>query len=292
VKQAILLAIFSISAISCCAQKESLTIGPGDLVRVTVLEAANLDQQVRVMDSGEIPLILGGNVKVTGLTPVEAARAIETTLIKGNFLLTPHVSVTMEHTSSKNITVVGQVRLPGSYELNTPRSILEALALAGGILDSADRKITIQRRETGQTIEYFLSNNSQAALHDVPQVFPGDVIVVPKSSFVYIMGDVGRPGAYPASTNDSKLSVLQALAFAGGVPPSGATGKIRLIRKTENNAYVEIPLPLKQMQKGKRSDFPLQADDILYVPFSYLRNIAVNIDGLIAATASASIYRF
>jgi polysaccharide export outer membrane protein len=46
------------------------------------------------------------------------------------------------------------------------------------------------------------------------------------------------------------------------------------------------------MQKGKRSDFPMQPDDIVYVPFSYLKNMAVNLDALVAAATTASIYRF
>jgi polysaccharide export outer membrane protein len=46
------------------------------------------------------------------------------------------------------------------------------------------------------------------------------------------------------------------------------------------------------MQKGKRADFVLQADDIIYVPYSYLKNMAVNLNALVAAATTASIYRF
>jgi polysaccharide export outer membrane protein len=46
------------------------------------------------------------------------------------------------------------------------------------------------------------------------------------------------------------------------------------------------------MQKAKRPDFPLQADDIIYVPFSYLKNFAVSGSGIAASAASAAIYRF
>jgi polysaccharide export outer membrane protein len=243
------------------------------------------------MDSGEIPLILGGEVKVLGMTPAEAAHAIERVLIRGNFVLNPHASVTIERYTTKNVTVLGQVRAPGSYDIGTPRSILEVISLAGGLTDAADRKITIERRETKEQTEYFLSNNSATALKDVPLVFPGDSVLVPKASFVYVLGDVGRPGGYPASTNDSQLSALQAIAFAGGMPPNAAPAKAQLIRKAENGAYVEIPLQLKEMQHGKRADLALKADDVIYVPFSYLRNVAVNINSLIAAAASASIYR-
>jgi polysaccharide export outer membrane protein len=46
------------------------------------------------------------------------------------------------------------------------------------------------------------------------------------------------------------------------------------------------------MQKGKQPDIPLQADDIVFVPFSYARNMAVGAGGLVAATSSAAIYHF
>jgi len=291
VNKAITISLLFVCSLCCFAQKESLTIGPGDMLHVSVLEATSLDQQVRVMDSGEIPLILGGEVKVLGMTPAEAAHAIERVLIRGNFVLNPHASVTIERYTTKNVTVLGQVRAPGSYDIGTPRSILEVISLAGGLTDAADRKITIERRETKEQTEYFLSNNSATALKDVPLVFPGDSVLVPKASFVYVLGDVGRPGGYPASTNDSQLSALQAIAFAGGMPPNAAPAKAQLIRKAENGAYVEIPLQLKEMQHGKRADLALKADDVIYVPFSYLRNVAVNINSLIAAAASASIYR-
>jgi len=277
---------------ACNAQKESLTIGPGDMLHIVVLEAADLEQHVRVTDSGDVPLILGGMARVVRLTPDEAARVVEKRLVEENYLLHPHISVTVERYVAKNVSVVGQVRSPGSYEISTPRTVLDVVALAGGLTDLADRRITIERRETKEQIEYFLSNSSAAALKDQPVVSPGDTVLVPKVSVVYVLGDVGRPGGYAADTNDSRLSALQAVAHAGGTPPNAVPSKARLIRKGENGAYVEMPIPLSDMQKGKRPDVALQADDIIYVPYSYLKNMAVNLNALVAAATTASIYRF
>jgi polysaccharide export outer membrane protein len=64
------------------------------------------------------------------------------------------------------------------------------------------------------------------------------------------------------------------------------------LQRPEDGRYVEIPLPLSDMQKGKRQDQLLQADDIIYLPFSYLRNMAVSVNSLVSAAASAAIYRF
>jgi polysaccharide biosynthesis/export protein len=276
----------------CLAQTESLTIGPGDLVHLKVLEAPELEQATRVSDAGTVALILGGKVQVAGLTPAEAAVAIEQALIEGHYVLTPHVSVTTEQTATENVTILGQVRAPGSYPIATPRPILDVLALAGGLNDLAQRKVTIQRHATKERVDYVLSNSANAALDANVPVYPGDTVLVPKADVVYVLGDVNRPGGIAIVTNDSKLSALQALTLAGGTPPNAVPSKSRLIRKQSDGSHVELSLQLSAMQKGKEPDIPLQGDDIIYVPFSYARNMAVGAGSLVGATSSAAIYRF
>jgi polysaccharide biosynthesis/export protein len=280
------------SAACCFAQTESVTIGHGDTVHVKVLEAPDLEQSVRVNDAGTLTLILGGSVKVDGLTPVEAAAAIEKTLVDGHYILTPHVSVTLDQTVTKNVTIMGQVRSPGSYAINTPRPILDVLALAGGLTDVADRRVTIQRHDTKERTVFVLANSANSALDANVLVSPGDTVIVPKAEVVYILGDVNRPGGIAMVTNDSKLSVLQAITLAGGTPPNAVPSHARLIRKQADGSHVEMPLQLSAMQKGKQPDMPMQADDIIYVPFSYARNMAVGAGALVGSASSAAIYRF
>ena len=276
----------------CLAQTESLTIGPGDMLHLKVLEAPELEQAARVSDAGTLTLILGGKVQVAGLTPAEAAVAIERALVEGHYVLTPHVSVTTEQTATQNVTILGQVRSPGSYPIATPRPILDVLALAGGLNDLAQRKVTIQRHSTKERVDYVLSNSANAALDANVPVYPGDTVLVPKADVVYVLGDVNRPGGIAIVTNDSKLSALQALSLAGGTPPNAVPSHSRLIRKQADGSHVELPLQLSAMQKGKEPDIPLQGDDIIYVPFSYARNMAVGAGSLVGATSSAAIYRF
>jgi polysaccharide biosynthesis/export protein len=279
--------------VACCgAQTESLTIGPGDLVHVKVLEASELEQSARVTDAGTLTLILGGRVHVAGLAPSDAALAIERVLVEGHYVLTPHVTVTLEQTATQSVTIMGQVRSPGSYAIGTSRPILDVLALAGGLTDLADRKITIQRHATSERITYVESNSPNAALDASVSVLPGDTVIVPKADVVYILGDVNRPGGIAIVTNDSKLSVVQAISLAGGTPPNAVPSHTRLLRKQADGSRVEIPLQLSAMQKGNAPDMQLQADDIVYVPFSYARNMAVEAGSLVGSTSSAAIYRF
>jgi polysaccharide export outer membrane protein len=285
--------LFFFCCAACCrAQTESLTIGPGDLLRVKVLEAAELEQSTRVTDAGTLTLILGGSVKVAGLTPSQAALAIERALVDGHYLLTPHVSVMTEQTATQNVTILGQVRSPGSYPIATSRPILDVLALAGGLTDLADRKVTIQRHSSGERIVFVDANSAATALDGNVAVFPGDTVMVARAEVVYVLGDVNRPGGIAMVTNDSRLSAVQAISLAGGTPPNAVPSHTRLIRKQADGSHVEIPLQLSAMEKGKQPDIQLQADDILYIPFSYTRNIAVGAGSLVGATSSAAIYRF
>lgn len=281
-----------VSGICCGAQTESLLIGPGDQLGIQVLEAPELAQHARVTDAGNLPLLVGGLVKVAGLTPSDAAIAVQQALVDGHYLLHPHVAVTVEQYATQSVTVIGQVLHAGSIPISTPRPVLDIIGLAGGLSELADRRITIQRRASKELVEYFLSNKASTALDTNILVYPGDIVLVPKIDIVYVMGDLARPGAYPMATNDGKLSMMEAIALAGNQNHSAVPNSTRLIRKQQDGTYVELKVALSNMEKGKTSDIALQPDDIVYVPFSYIRNMGTNIAPLVAAAATAVVYRY
>jgi polysaccharide export outer membrane protein len=286
------LAALVLCGICCWPQQDSLLIGPGDQVQVQVLEAPELQQTGRVTDDGTIPLLLGGNVKIAGMPPSGAASAIEHALIAGGYVLHPHVNVTVVRFATQDVSVMGQVHSPGSYFIGTPRTVVDVLALAGGVTELADRKITIERHATKEKVDYFLSNKASEALAGNVGVYPGDIVFVPKVDVVYVLGDVYRPGGFPMSTNDSKLTVLEVISLAGSTQPSAVPSHAKLIRKQPDGTYVEIHLPLSDMQKGKRTDMALAPDDIIYVPYSYIRNMGSGLTSLVAAASTATIYRY
>jgi len=274
------------------AQKpESLLIGPGDLLHIEVFDTPALEQRVRVTDAGELPLILGGQVKVATLTPAQAAHAIEVKLQEDHLLLHPRVAVAVEEYATQKVSVLGEVKLPGAYAIATSRSVLDVLTLAGGLTDLADRKILIERHGSNEKTTYFVSNQAAAALDTAVRINPGDTVVVPKAGIVYVLGDVARPGGYAITNNDSQLSALQLIAKAAGTNHTAVPSHARLIRKTADG-YTNTALALSSMQKGKTPDLLLQTDDIVYVPFSYMRNFGSNATGIAASVGSAAIYRF
>ncbi len=268
---------------------ESILIGAGDMLHIQIFDSPEMDQHARVTDDGNVPLILLGSVHIAGKTPEGAARTIEARLRLGEVLKHPQVTVVIEQYATQGVLVIGQVAHPGSYQIDTARPVLDVLSLAGSLTGVADRKITILRHGSGERLQYFVSNNPDEAFDHSVLVHPGDKVMVPKAGVVYALGDFARPGGYVLSNNKGQLTALQMLSLAGGTPSSAVPSHARLIRKT-GDGYSETRIQLSDMQKGKIPDILLQPDDMIFVPFSYLKNIATNSSQILAAAGAAAVY--
>jgi polysaccharide export outer membrane protein len=290
-KKVIFVCLMSLSLAALAQSGESLRIGPGDQIHVTVVDSAELDQRPRVTDAGEVPLIGVGAVKIAGLTPAEAATAVHDKLIAAHYLNHPEVTVTVEQYATQTVSVLGQVRASGAYPIGTARPVIDVLALAGGLNEVADRNIVIERRgDPDHPLHYNLANDSVVALQTSVLVYPGDTVMVPKAGIVYVLGDVNRPGGFVMDNNSTELTLLQALARAGGVSRTAKQGHAKLLRK-DATGYHETQLSLGEIQKGKQQDIALAPGDVLYVPFSYAKNIAVSgSSGIISSLSSAAVY--
>jgi polysaccharide export outer membrane protein len=271
--------------------QESLLIGPGDVLHVQVVDAPEMEQHARVTDNGMIPLVGAGDVKVGGMTVAAAETAIHDHLIATHYMNHPQVLVTVEQYATETVSIVGEVARPGAYPITTPRTVLDVLSFAGGITNVADRNIMVQRHGSkDETVAYYVSNNAKQAVETQVMVDPGDTVIVPKAGIVYILGDVNRPGGFAMSNNEDHMTLLQALALAGGVQHSAKQGHARLLRVAEGGQQ-ERQLNLGDIQKGKLPNPTLYAGDILYVPFSWTKNLVTQgAPGIAASATSAVIY--
>jgi polysaccharide export outer membrane protein len=224
------------------------------------------------------------------MTPAGAGQAIEQTLMAKQYMLHPQVSVSVEVFATLDVSVMGQVKDPGTYDLQTPTPILKILSMAGGLTDLADRSITIERHsDPSKTITYYVSNRSDEAMTNQVNVYPGDLVLVPKVGVVYVLGDVGHPGGYPMTTNDSKMTAMQAIALAGTLNHTAALSKAKLIRKTSAGLQ-DIPLQVSEIQRGRQPDVTLQPDDVLYIPFSWMKNAILASSSIMSTAAQSIIY--
>lgn len=278
------------------ADVESLTLAPGDIITVNFFDNPDMQQQhLRITDDGTVPLLLLGSVKVAGLTPAQADAVIAEAYTNRNLLRNVHVSVTVETYASLNVTVLGYVNgAAGAPPTNgmliplpAPKPLLTVLAMAGGLSERASRTVTIQRADRNMKSEsVFVSVDPVKELANQPIIYPGDTIVVPRAGIVYILGDVGTAKGV-IMEQDGKLSLLEALSLAGSTLPNAKTSKLMIFRKS-NGEYHAMHVNMDKIVHGKTPDLQLEAEDVIWVPFSYGKNVLVNIASITAAVSSAT----
>ena len=146
------------------------------------------------------------------------------------------------------------------------RRLFDLISVAGGLTDKAGHNVTIERRgNPGQKVDLQLSANLAEDTQNNVDILPGDTIIVSRAGIVYVVGDVGHPSGF--LIEDSGLSVLKALALAGGSTRTSALAKTRILRQTPNGVQ-EIPVNLKKVLYAKAPDMALVKGDILFVPGS------------------------
>jgi len=117
---------------------DELVIGPDDVLVINVWKEPEVSQTVPVRPDGKISLPLIGTVMASGLTPTQLQASITREL--ESYLSHPGVTVIVHEVKSQRFVVVGQVAKPGGYELQTPMTVLDAIAGAGGPLEYAKLK--------------------------------------------------------------------------------------------------------------------------------------------------------
>jgi polysaccharide biosynthesis/export protein len=264
-------------------------LGPGDLLEVSVYNVPELATKARVNNSGDIYLPLVDYVHVEGLTQEEAQGLIQKRLEEGGFVRNPHVTIFVDEAASQGVTLLGEVSRPGIYPDTVDRKLYQVISQAGGFTPSASRKIAIIRRGQPEPIHVDLPRNLADNLSGDVEILPGDTITVPRAPIIYVVGDVGRPSGL--LVDNGTLTVLQALALAGGTNHTAKLSAARLIRKTPTGEMTETRIQLKKMLEAKTPDFTLQADDILFVPVSGGRILAdATFNAAMAAATAVTIY--
>lgn len=263
-------------------------LGSGDLIEVNVFNVPDLSTKARISSDGNIYIPLVDYVHVGGLTVEEAQTLIQKRLSDGGFVKEPHVSLFVDSYASDGASVLGEVTKPGVYPVLGQPHLLDLISAAGGLTEKAGQSVTVTHRsQPDKPITVALGQNMTAdAATNVP-VFPGDTIIVRKADVVYVVGDVGRPSGF--SMGAGHLTVLQAIALAGGTTRTAKLSAARIIRKTPEG-MTETPVELKKILEAKAPDMPMQPDDILFIPTSAGKALAGRtLEAAVQAASAASI---
>ena len=247
-------------------------ITPGDQFDITVYEHPELTvRQIVVTPDGFVSAPLIGPVKIGGLSLVEATEALKKRI--SQYIRKPLVSLIPIRINGYNFTIVGRVNVPGCYPISIGKTrLIDAVAMAKGLSEGLFHGDTVELADLENAYisrdGRLLPVNFQKALlrgdplHNIP-LKNGDYIYIPSvmNSTVALLGQVGKPTYIGFKEG---MTVLQALPYGGGLRETHSD-EIKIIRGGLKNPVV-YTVNVTKMQEGKIMDFPLQANDIVYVP--------------------------
>ncbi len=265
-------------------------LGPEDQITVRVFAADDIpDRPAQIANDGTVTLPMVGVVQAAGLT-VDQLQANLVAAYK-KFFKDPQVTVQVNDSRSQPVSVAGNVNTPGVVQLKGTRNLMEVIGMAGGLKPDAGDSVLITRLKSEGPIpvsgafadpsgKYTVAHiNIRSVMNgNDPQgnilIKPHDVITVPRARMVYVLGNVGRPGGYVMTDNET-MSVSKALALAGGWDKTAALGSTRILRASGGSEREQIPTDLKKIMGNKKEDVELRPDDILYVPNSMAKVLTV-----------------
>lgn len=232
-------------------------LAPGDMIRISVYQSADLTLETRLTEAGTISYPLLGSVALAGLTISEAEKRIADGLRTGNFVKQPQVSVAVQQVRGNQVSVLGQVGKPGRYPLETGNvQLTDMIATAGGVVPGGADQVVVVGTRNGQPYR---------AEIDLPSVFGagrrandltlqnGDVIWVERAPMIYMYGEVQKPGSLRLERG---MTVMQALAASGGLTQRGTERGLRVHRR-DAEGKVRIIEPVMTDK--------LQPEDIIYI---------------------------
>ena len=155
-------------------------LGPGDKLRVEVYKDTQLSQSVQIRPDGKITLPLVGDVQAAGKTTAELDEDITRELKV--YMNNPSVTVIVVEATAATAYIIGSVNHPGAVALQGPITVLQGLALAGGLTDWANRKgIRILRKSSSgtQTIAFNYNDAIKGSSAAATILRAGDTVVVP-----------------------------------------------------------------------------------------------------------------
>ncbi len=264
--------------------RPTYVLRPGDQILINAFQLEEIaDRPVRVDGEGFIDLPVLGKIKAGGLSVEDLEKAL--TEVARKYVRQPQIRVTVVQFSSEPVFFVGAFKTPGIYPLAGRRTLVEMMSSVGGLSPTASRRIRISRRKeygaiplpaaaslpdgSGTTAEV-----SMASLRDNVNpaedivLKPFDVVSVERAEMIYVTGEVAHIGGFELQERDT-MSVLQALALAGGLAPAANEKSVWVLRPISNTSLrAKVPLNLARILKGQENDRPLLPNDILYVPKS------------------------
>jgi polysaccharide export outer membrane protein len=248
-------------------------VGAEDLLEISVFEIPELNRIVRVSEKGTISLPLLGEMEVKGLTAMQLEDHLREALSQ-KYVQNPQVSVFVREFGSKKVSVIGAVGKPGVYQMLGPRTLLQVLSEAGGLEKEVGSHLFVIRNIAGGATDAIPVKISDLLMNRDSElnlaINPGDVISVPmdRPVYVYVDGAVKTPGRLEEVAS-RPISLLQAIAKAGGVTERANLKAIQILRRGIDGTQADLRVSLKKIRQGKDPDPMLEEGDVVVVPETF-----------------------
>jgi len=243
-------------------------VGPGDSLRINVFGEPGLTEVVaRVDASGFIQLPIIELVNVKGLTTQAIQKRLKAAYEKE--FSGPWVTVELADAKSRPIYLLGEFNQPGVRYLEQPTTLLEALALGGGLSEKAYLPGARLIRDGEVATVDLKGLLREGRLEQNVWVAPKDVIFAPRSDDmqIYVLGAVRQPRAIPFG--DNGRSLLEALTLAQGPDMARAElGQVHVIRSFSATEGELLVADAAAILTGQSVDLPLAPGDVVFVPQS------------------------
>lgn len=245
-------------------------LGDGDLITLEVIGRPEVSGQQAIGPDGQITLPIVGNLFLRNLSREEAAAAVTRQLSR--FYKDVTVTLRVDKYSSNRLIILGRVENPGVVEFDTSPTLLEILAKAGGLpLMRPEQVLTrcsIVRGNKIIWIDLKRLLNGDMSLNLTLQ--RNDVVYIPDAfdTSIFVLGAVGKPGAYRLTP---QMSFLDALGQAGGPTVDASAARLHIIRPSKNqNLQIDFEDLLKP---DPNLNVAMQEGDILYVARSDIARV-------------------
>ena len=277
------LALCLIVALSPAAFAE-YTVGIDDVLDIVFWQAAELNQTAVVNSDGKISLSVIGEITAAGLTPSALGRKIVEQVSRFNRDIS-QATVTITGYNSQTVFVEGEVMAPGRYAREVIPDLWAIIKEMGGVTTVGDLRNVKIIRGSGSDLGKILSVDVLSAvssrdLSSLPKIQAHDVIQVPRTlsgipgtgiptetgggrNVFYVVGAIARPGVYNL---EAGLSLLEAIALAGGTMPTANLKGIIVNSRVGEYANVYTINMEKQMKRGSPSRYLLRPEDAIVVP--------------------------
>lgn len=221
---------------------EDYTIGPGDVLSISIWGAINARHELTVDRNGEISIPKVGAVKVWGVSYSQVKTVINKAI--SHYYKNFETNITLGKLRAIQVFVVGEVEFPGSYPISSLATVVNALSAAGGPTKNGSlRSIKVSRNgKPVETIDLYDILLHGDRSHDT-RLQNGDTLFVPViGPIVAVAGEVKRPAIYEIS---GKATLPEVISMAGGVTARGFMSRIQVERFSRNSSKVIVDYTIK-----------------------------------------------